>query len=244
MNDLQKFFDRHDGRLIHKWRHYFEIYDRHFSRFRGRPVKLLEFGVSQGGSVQMWQDYFGDQVEIFGVDINAACKQFEGPGIRILIGDQEDRNFLRSVATEVPDIDILIDDGGHTMRQQKHTFEELFGKVKANGVYLIEDLHTSYWKHFGGGVRRPGSFIEYSKDFIDRINAWHSRDENQLAVSDFTRSVHSLHYYDSVLVIEKRPMEAPSHERRGHSSIEDFITPPVPVVSRLAHRLRQARAKR
>jgi hypothetical protein len=60
------------------------------------------------------------------VDINPNCKQFEEPGVRIEIGDQGDRVFLRTLAASLPPIDILIDDGGHTMRQQINTFEELF----------------------------------------------------------------------------------------------------------------------
>ena len=171
MNDLERFFRQNTGRLIHKWHHYFEIYDRHFARFRGQPVQIVEFGVSQGGSLRMWRDYFGPQAQIVGVDINPNCSQFEEPGVRIVIGDQEDRAFLRSLAQTLPRIDILIDDGGHTMRQQIHTFEELFPLVADSGVYLIEDLHTSYWPKWGGGVRRKGTFIEYSKDFIDRLHA-------------------------------------------------------------------------
>ncbi|MDH5538259.1 MAG: hypothetical protein OEY03_02535 [Rhizobacter sp.] len=123
MNDLEQFFDQHSGRLIDKWRHYFEIYDRHFSRFRGKPVNIVEFGVSQGGSMQMWRHYFGPEARLFGVDINLNCKQFEEPGVQIFIGDQGDRDFLRSLATTLPPIDILIDDGGHTMQQQIRTFE-------------------------------------------------------------------------------------------------------------------------
>jgi hypothetical protein len=228
MNDLELFFRKNTGRLVHKWIHYFEIYERHFARFRGTPVQIVEFGVSQGGSLRMWRDYFGPQANIVGVDINPECKRFEEAGVRIVIGDQEDRAFLRGLAGSLPRVDILIDDGGHTMRQQIHTFEELFPLVTDNGVYLVEDLHTSYWSDWGGGVRRNGTFIEYSKDFIDRIHAWHSREPKRLAVSAFTRSVHSLHYYDSVLVIEKRPMQAPTHERIGQSSIPDYVPPPTP----------------
>jgi len=119
MNDLEKYFTENIGRLIHKWKHYFEIYDRHFSRFRGTDVHVVEFGVSQGGSLQMWKEYFGLNCKIFGVDINPDCKALEEDQIEIYIGDQEDRNFLKSLAKTVPRIDILIDDGGHTMRQQK-----------------------------------------------------------------------------------------------------------------------------
>ena len=114
MNDLERFFKQHHGRLIHKWLHYFEIYDRHFARFRGGSVNILEFGVSQGGSLQMWRDDFGQQAQLFGVDINPNCKQFEEAGVRIFIGDQQDRAFLRSLARALPRIDILIDDGAAT----------------------------------------------------------------------------------------------------------------------------------
>ena len=80
---------------------------------------------------------------------------------------------------------------------------------------MIEDLHTSYWKVFGGAYRKIGSFIEYSKNFIDYLHAWHSTRPEQLQVSDFTRSVHSLHYYVSILVIEKRLMREPFREKIG-----------------------------
>lgn len=233
MNDLEIFFRQNEDRLIHKWKHYFEIYDKHFSRFRGQPINIVEFGVSQGGSLRMWKNYFGDKVNIFGVDINPNCKQFEEPGVKIFIGDQEDRSFLRELAQALPPIDILIDDGGHTMKQQIHTFEELFPLVVANGVYLIEDLHTSYWREFCGGFKRKGTFIEYSKNFIDQINAWHSHQPNRLSVSEFTKSVHSLHYYDSVLVIEKRKMIPPSHERIGVALFPDYKPQRLGLLNRL-----------
>ena len=238
-NPLEVFFRQHEGRLLHKWHHYFEIYHRHFARFRGQAPTVLEFGVSQGGSLQMWRDYFGPGAKLFGVDINPNCRQFEEPGVHIEIGDQGDRAFLRRLAAELPAIDILIDDGGHTMQQQIRTFEELFGKVAADGVYLIEDLHTSYWPKWGGGVRRRGSFIEYSKNFVDRLHAWHSLEPAKLAVSDFTRSVHSLHHYDSVLVLEKRPMREPTHERRGQALFADYEHQSPRLIDRLRRRLRR-----
>ena len=105
------------------------------------------------------------------------------------------------------------------MNQQIATFEVLFPSVDKNGVYLCEDMHTSYWKDWGGGYKKRGTFVEYSKDFIDYINAWHSHAPLQLRVSDFTKSVHSLHYYDSVLVIEKRPMEKPCNLHSGKSQL-------------------------
>jgi hypothetical protein len=108
------------------------------------------------------------------------------------------------------------------MKQQIHTFEELFPKISANGVYLCEDLHTSYWPEYGGGYKRKGSFIEYSKKFIDSLHAWHAIRKRKMPVSDFTRTAHSLHYYDSVLVIEKRPIEKPYSRKTGIPQPPDF----------------------
>jgi hypothetical protein len=224
MNDLEEYFRLNDKRLIHKWKHYFEVYDRHFSKYRNKDIVILEIGVSHGGSLQMWKNYFGDRAKIFGIDINPQCKEFEEENIKIFIGSQSDRNFLREVKAQIPPIDILIDDGGHTMVQQIVSYEELFNYVKEDGVYLCEDLHTSYWLEFGGGNKRRGTFIEYSKNFIDSLNAYHSEQKN-LKVDEFTKSVFSIHYYDSILVIEKRPIEKPYHEKTGTPSFVQISTP-------------------
>lgn len=222
MNDLEKYFYNNNDKLIHKWLHYFDIYDRHFSRYRNKEITIVEIGVYQGGSLQMWKNYFGEKAKIYGIDINPNCKHLEEENIEIFIGSQSDRNFLRKVKQKIPPIDILIDDGGHTMRQQIITFEELFGHVKKNGTYLCEDLHTSYEVDYGGGHKRNGTFIEYSKNFIDYINAYHS-EQRALKVSGFTRSVDSLHYYDSILVIEKKEREKPTDMKTGRPSIENYF---------------------
>ncbi len=221
-NDLEKYALENKGHWLQKWKHYFEIYDRHFSRYRGTDVHVLEFGVCQGGSLQMWKHYFGPRARIIGVDINPACKKIEEDQITVFIGDQEDRTFLRSIPKLLPRIDILIDDGGHRMNQQIATFEELFPFIDKNGIYLCEDLHTSYWKDFGGGYKRRGTFIEYSKNFIDFLNAWNSKNQKELGISDFTRSAYSLHYYTSMLVIEKRPIPEPSCIKTGTWHIPNY----------------------
>ncbi len=103
------------------------------------------------------------------------------------------------------------------MNQLKVSFEELFNHIKMDGVYLAEDLHTAYWLEYGGGYKRRNTFIEYSKNFIDQLNAFHSR-QRRFKVDSFTKSVDSLHYYDSILVIEKRTKEKPFHEKTGEMS--------------------------
>jgi len=219
MNDLENYFNSNNDRLINKLSHYFEVYERHFSRYRGKEITILEIGVSQGGSLQMWKNYFGSKAKIYGIDIDSKCKALEEENIEIFIGSQADRSFLREVKRQIPKIDILIDDGGHSMKQQIISYEELFDHVKEDGVYLCEDLHTSYWLSHGGGYRRRGTFIEYSKVFIDYLNAFHS-EQYSFKVNKFTESVFSIHYYDSIVVVEKRVRTKPISLHSGNISFE------------------------
>jgi len=233
MNDLEQFFFDNEHRLIHKWRHYFEIYDRHFSRLRDKKINILEIGVMHGGSLQMWQNYFKGNAMIYALDINPECKKFESENVKVYIGSQEDKKFLQELAKELPPLDLLIDDGGHSMKQQITTFQQLYDKVKDDGVYLIEDLHTSYMKFYGGGYKKSKSFIEFSKNFIDKLHAWHTK---KVPVDNFTMSTHSLHFYDSILVLEKRKMSAPFDVKSGTPAIVDknadmLLAKPPDIVS-------------
>ena len=225
MNDLEQYFRQNNKRLIQKWIHYFDVYDRHFSRFRGKDMTILEIGVSQGGSLQMWKNYFGPNAKIYGMDINPQCKALEEENIKIFIGSQADRKFLQEVKRSIPPVDILLDDGGHTMRLQIITYEELFGHIRDNGVYLCEDLMTSYWLKYGGGLKRRGTFIEYSKNLIDFLNAHHS-EQKSLPVSTFTRTADSIHYYDGIVVIEKKIREKPHDEMIGEWSNPKTVQKP------------------
>ncbi len=217
-NPLAEYFFNNPGRMINKWHHYLEIYHRHFAAFRDQSPVVVEIGVWQGGSLQMWREYFGPGCRIVGIDNNPRCRKFADEHTMILIGDQGDREFLASVRSRVPKIDILIDDGGHTMGQQIATFEELYPHIQRHGIYLCEDVHTSLLNPFGGGVRREGTFLEYSKALVDRLYGWYSQEQKLLGITDFTESTFGLHFYDSVVVIEKRPIKFPVKSCTGTPS--------------------------
>lgn len=216
-NPLAEYFSANTGRLIHKWHHYFEIYHRHFAAFRGRSPVVMEIGVQHGGSLQMWRHYFGEGATIVGIDVDPRCEQFADQGTTIIIGDQADRGFLASLRGRYPRIDILIDDGGHTMAQQIATFEELYLHVHPEGIYLCEDNHTSYQPGWGGGLRKPGTFIEAAKSLVDRLHAWYYTPAGQ-PVDAIAQSAFALHFYDSILVIEKRPIGQPVNSMSGKPS--------------------------
>jgi hypothetical protein len=217
-NPLERYFEQNQGPRIHKWMHYFDIYHRHLKKFRDRPVVLVEFGVAYGGSGRMWREYLGPDAVVHGVDIDPRCKAWEDAGFTVHIGDQADRSFLRQLLRDIGPIDIVIEDGGHRPDQQIATFEVIYPKVRPGGVFLIEDLHTSYWPAYEGGLGRPGTFMEYAKGLTDQLNAFHSR-EAGFAPDRFTRTTTSMHYYDSVIVFEKGRVTKPHHEKRG---VEDW----------------------
>lgn len=230
MQTLRDIFYAHEGRLVHKWDHYLDVYEYYFERFRGREVNLLEIGVSQGGSIQMWKSYFGEGLNIYSVDINPACSAFEGDTRKLFIGSQEDPEFLAKLSRELPLMDIIIDDGGHTMKQQTMTFESLFLKLRENGIYLVEDTHTSYWSAFGGGYRRRSSFIEYSKRLVDSLYLDHVVKANGIPDNEIARNILSISFRDSIVVFVKGARPKPFHVQRGQGLIKDLHTVPSPSL--------------
>ncbi len=204
---LEAYFDAHTvGPGLFKWRHYFEIYERHLAGFRGRPVTMVEIGVFGGGSMRMWREYLGPDSHIYGVDIDPACKQLEGEGIDVLIGDQADRSFWERFLASDPTIDIVLDDGGHSAEQQTVTLECLLPRISPGGVYMCEDIHGSFhgFHSFVDGLTRPLSDIGLP-DRENPPNALH-------------RHVASVHRYPLLTVIETPAWRPPQFEAPRHGS--------------------------
>jgi hypothetical protein len=193
-NPLVSYFESHDeGPGIWKWKHYFDIYHRHFSRFVGREVHVLEVGIYSGGSLPMWREYFGEHAHIYGVDINEACRAYEGDRTKVFIGDQADRSFWAELRKAAPLIDIVIDDGGHLPEQQLVTFEEMLPHMRPGGVYLCEDIHNRF-----------NGFAAYLQGLSDNLNEFCMRlDATHIASSTFQAAINSIHLYPFAAVIEK-----------------------------------------
>lgn len=151
--------------------HYFDIHERHLERFRGAAPVMLEIGVSGGGSLGMWKDYLGPGARIVGID--PACKAHEAENIEIFIGSQDDPVLISQLLQKYPSLDIVLDDGSHMMSHMIASFGLLYGHVAPRGVYLAEDTHTCCWDEYEGGLKRPGSFMEFVKERLDDINAVH-----------------------------------------------------------------------
>jgi SAM-dependent methyltransferase len=197
-------FLTNNQRVIHKWKHYFPAYERHFSKFINQDVVFLEIGCGEGGSLQMWKRFLGPHARIIGIDIKPESADFAEDQIQVRIGNQADPVFLNALVKEFGHFDIVLDDGSHQMPHIRASFDALYPHVTRNGVYMVEDLHAAYWPEFQGGLNRPGSFIEHCKELIDRLHADYTKDE--LKADDFSRSTLSMHFYDSIAVFEKGRM--------------------------------------
>jgi len=210
MKKFNELFKEHTGESILKWSNYGDIYDKHFAPFRDQPINILEIGVLKGGSMRLWEKYF-PKANIFGIDIDEECLQYQSDRTKIFIGDQGDVSFLRNVKAKVPRIDILIDDGSHRAKDQKTTFDEMYYHVRKPGVYLIEDIELNYWP--SKDKDKPDNFMTYMKNKIDEMNV---RRTMSRKISEsypfkdtevrFNNSTNSISFYENVVVLEKQEM--------------------------------------
>ncbi len=197
--------------IVHKWHHYIPIYERYFAPFRGRKIRFLEIGVSKGGSLQMWRKYFGEEAVIFGIDIDAECAKYNGQAGQVRIGSQADQDFLESVVKEMGGVDIVLDDGSHHMKHVPASLKHLFPHLSDGGIYMIEDLHTAYWKRFGGGYRAAGNFFGVVMDLVDDVHHWyHGKRLKHAGIGD---NCSGIHIHDSIVVLEKNKVYQPVHSQ-------------------------------
>jgi SAM-dependent methyltransferase len=204
-----------------KWDPYFDVYETWFSKFRNKSPRVLEIGVQNGGSADMWLEFFGQGTQLVGVDIDPRCLQHAKKDLHVVIGDQGSENFWQDFfKVHSQPFDIVIDDGSHRMHDMKLTFAMVNQHVADGGIYLIEDTHTAYWNNDtifpdiptgalkNHGLYNPNNVYEFTKMAADVLNKEHiesykDRIEqlDQLVVSLF-KNVKSLHYYNSMIVFE------------------------------------------
>ena len=211
----QLFLD-HKGAPTSKWAHYLDIYDSYLSQVRDRcalasqETHLLEIGVAEGGSLEIWSQYFGSKSKIVGLDIEPQVSANLPQNVILVTGSQADRNVLQACAQAVDHrIDVVIDDGSHRGKDQITSFIELWPDLSEGAVYIVEDLHTAYWSDFGGGRNRRGTFIHFARGLVDDMHlSYHRKPTSQLGVSA-TRSISSVAFYDSVVVVTKGQRGSP-----------------------------------
>lgn len=176
---FQAYYSSHStGRGIWKWNNALVAYDRHCAKYAGQPVKFMEVGVQSGGSIEMWRSVLGDQTQFYGMDINANTMQFnDPPRVTISLGDQGDpamwSHFFKHVT---PDLDVLVDDGGHEPHQMLTTLQSAWPHINPGGFVSIEDIHgaQSNGKYFHSFFVPTAQFLgaEASKNTLDSVHVY------------------------------------------------------------------------
>lgn len=193
-----------------KWDRYFDVYEKHLEKFKGKNITFVEVGVQFGGSLEMWSQYFGPETKIYGIDVDQKCAElvYDNPNIKIIIGDQASKEFWDQTLKEIGPIDVMVEDGGHFMDQQIVSFEKVFPVINSGGVYICEDTHTSYWDTHKGGYKNMASFIEYSKNYADVLHYNYLQNgHGQIAQKNsISKGLSGLSFYDSMVVFEKEPL--------------------------------------
>ena len=201
---------QHKGLRVHKWLHYIEIYDVIFGNCRlskSDGVRFLEVGVADGGSLQIWEKYFGPTASIIGIDIDPSCSLLPEVGHLVRIGSQTDAKFLHSVVLELGGLNVVLDDGSHVGQDQLETFVTLWPLLEDGGVYVVEDLHASYWSEFN--LDPTESFLQQSVSLIESMYLSYAPAQKSRIIDTVGSTISSIQFFDSVIVIKKGPRRDP-----------------------------------
>ena len=240
---LSEIFIEHDGYVSDKWEQYLPAYEAVFHGFieRQRPVRLLEIGVQNGGSLQIWSKYFPRGTTIVGIDIDPACAGFvTEPNVSIWIGDASDQVALDRMLGDA-EFDVIIDDGSHRSDHVVATFNTCFGRLSRGGLYVVEDLHCSYHSSHGGGFRLAGSSMEWFKGLADTLNADHFEPDASAKLHaaelqrlrELGKEIGRITFFDSLVVVEKLTREKRQPYRRiitGRKTHVADIVGPIALV--------------
>jgi len=184
---LWQIYGQHQGKLSDKWISYLSRYEDLFASYQGEPISLLEIGVQNGGSVELWAKYFKKAIRIVGVDINPKCGElvFDDPRIRVVVGDATNEEVQNTI---MGDFDIIIDDGSHYDADIIKGFSTWFKRLKPEGIYVVEDMHCCQASAPVNGVNR---FVEIAKELA----------HNQQVVP---QNIFSVEFLNSMVIVHKR----------------------------------------
>ena len=253
MKSLFELYGEHQGKVSDKWSLYLSEYDRIFSPYREQPVRMLEIGIQNGGSLEVWSKYFPNALAFVGCDINQNCTKlvYEDSRIKVVVGDANTDSSETEILSHSPHFDLIVDDGSHTSSDIVKSFARYFRHLNYDGVFVAEDLHCSYWESYEGGLYYPYSSIAFFKRLADVINHehWGIEVERRQLLKGFSEQfstefdeltlteVHSIEFFNSVCVVHKRKAESNVLGERfiagqsesvvsGHHGLTGFLSTP------------------
>ena len=237
---LRQIYKEHNGKVSDKWTLYLIEWDQLFASYRDLQIQLLEIGVQNGGSLEIWAKYFLKAEKIVGCDIDPKCGQlrYDDARITVVVGDANSEDCENKILQQAPTLDIIIDDGSHKSSDVVRSFARYFPHLNNDGIYVIEDLHTSYWKGFEGGLHNPLSSIAFLKRLVDVSNYEHWRNDKlrgslltkfkeefdiEFSELDLSR-IHSVEFLNSLCIIKKLPTDKNVLGKRRFVGKDEWVT--------------------
>jgi hypothetical protein len=202
-----------------QWHDYAKRYEKYFAPYKDRSIKFLEIGLAMGYSAHMWEHYFS-KAQLHFIESDKKFldiyQSLDSSRSHCYLLDQANENDLLHFINHVGgEFDIILDDGGHQMDQQIISFRMLFPTLKSGGMYIIEDLATSFTAT--GSYKpesMPGSTVFFLKQLIDEINAFTIKPaglpyfcadyKRYNDLSYYQKHIESIHFYNCMVVIIKR----------------------------------------
>lgn len=181
-----------------KYDSYFPAYEALLQKYVDRYVTIVEVGIFNGGSLFMWRKFFGPKARIIGIDLNPDAREWEKHGFEIYIGDQSSDTFWAELFQKIGKVDVVIDDGGHTNRQQIVTSHYAIQNINDGGLLIVEDVHTNYFREFGNPSRY--SFVNFAHRIVDGVN---SRAYSlRRTYGQYSSRVYSVSFFESMVAFQ------------------------------------------
>ena len=200
---------------------YIKIYEKYFEEIRNKELKILEIGIADGKSLLNWSDYFKNStiigIDIHKIDINE--KKLTRDNINVHQGSQSDEKFINEIINQYQNFDIIIDDGSHLKKDVIKSFHLLFSHLNSNGLYIVEDIQTSYNHYFGGNpfdLKYSNSHMNFFKHLTDRLN--YQEIANPFYISKkYDGEITNVSFYNNLVFVRKGVNDKLSKEVLNHS---------------------------
>lgn len=214
-----------------KLAHYLPVYQRLLGKFSDSRVNMFEIGVQHGGSYQLWSNFFGEDLLCWtGLDIEPNClklnDRLDSFKAKVFSGSQTDHELLQRVSEERGPFDIIIDDGSHKTDHVKKSFEVLCKYVKPGGVYIVEDVHASYWEGFRGSGEHV-SVVSYFQKLLHSLNSQalesprRAKDVIQEEILKAPAPMNKIEFLPSMIICHMGEPDPLIEWRAGSSTIQD-----------------------
>jgi hypothetical protein len=244
---LKELYQEHQGKISDKWSLYLSEYERVFCDLRNREISLLEIGIQNGGSLELWANYFAQAKKIVGCDINPNCLnlKYHDPRIKVIVGDANLDATQLALLSQAHPYHLIIDDGSHSSSDIIKSFVRYFPHLADGGLFVVEDLHCSYWQEFEGGLFAPFSSISFFKRLVDILNyeQWGVSLLKSELLADFSNHygtifdeeslshIHSVEFINSICVIRKSKPDANQLGYRIIAGREGLVDPDIRIFN-------------